>query len=119
MAERADYLTLATKLGRELGDPWQGLRYVSVAFFQSPHFLHFIEQGEPERPDRFRYTGYELLLVVVRACDLTRVFSVMVSTAGSGQAGAMNGRHPICHDDPPELGSNLLWRRQAARRAVR
>ena len=43
------------------------------------------------------------LLVLALACDLTRVFSVMFSTAGSGvivwQAGAMNGLHQICHDE--------------------
>jgi len=60
--ERTDYVALAAKLGQELGDPWQGLRYVVVAFLQSPHFLYLIEQAEPdpERPDRLRYTGFEL-----------------------------------------------------------
>jgi hypothetical protein len=37
------------------------------------------------------------------ACDLTRVFSTMFSTAGSGvviwQAGAENGLHQLCHDE--------------------
>lgn len=43
------------------------------------------------------------LVALALACDLTRVFSVMFSTAGSGvvvwQAGARNGLHQICHDE--------------------
>jgi hypothetical protein len=44
------------------------------------------------------------LVALSMACDLTRVFSVMFSSAGSGvviwQAGASNGLHQICHDEP-------------------
>lgn len=44
------------------------------------------------------------LLAVALACDLTRSFSVMFSSAGSGvvvwQAGAVNGLHQTCHDEP-------------------
>lgn len=44
------------------------------------------------------------LVALSLACDLTRVFSVMFSTAGSGvviwQAGAQNSLHQICHDEP-------------------
>ncbi len=79
------------------------------------------------------------LLAVALSCDLSRVFSVMFSCAGSGvvvwPAGASNGLHQTCHDEPspqpivhkavvftmqqlayflqklrdtPELGGNLL-----------
>lgn len=79
------------------------------------------------------------LLALALSCDLTRVFSVLFSSAGSGvivwQAGATNGLHQLCHDEPapqpvvhqaivftmkqlgyflsrlrdtPELGGNLL-----------
>lgn len=45
------------------------------------------------------------LVALALACDLTRVFSVMFSCAGSGvvvwQAGAANGLHQICHDEAP------------------
>jgi hypothetical protein len=44
------------------------------------------------------------LIALALACDMTRVFSVLYSTAGSGvivwQAGARNGLHQICHDEP-------------------
>lgn len=44
------------------------------------------------------------LMAVALACDLTRAFSVMFSTAGSGvivwPAGARNSLHQICHDEP-------------------
>lgn len=43
------------------------------------------------------------LLALALACDMTRAFSVLFSTAGSGviiwQAGARNGLHQICHDE--------------------
>lgn len=43
------------------------------------------------------------LLAVALSCDLSRVFSVMFSTAGSGvvvwPAGATNSLHQICHDE--------------------
>ncbi len=43
------------------------------------------------------------LLALALACDQTRVFSVLFSTAGSGviiwQAGARNSLHQICHDE--------------------
>ena len=43
------------------------------------------------------------LMAYALACDLTRVFSTMFSTAGSGvviwQAGAENGLHQLCHDE--------------------
>jgi hypothetical protein len=43
------------------------------------------------------------LLAVALACDLTRVFSVMFSSCGSGvivwQAGAQNGLHYTCHTE--------------------
>lgn len=43
------------------------------------------------------------LLALALACDLTRSFSVLFSTAGSGvivwQAGALNSLHQICHDE--------------------
>lgn len=43
------------------------------------------------------------LLTLALACDLTRVFSVQFSTAGSGvivwQAGARNSLHQTCHDE--------------------
>lgn len=43
------------------------------------------------------------LLAVALACDLTRVFSLMFSTCGSGvivwQAGATNGLHYTCHTE--------------------
>lgn len=43
------------------------------------------------------------LIALALACDLTRVFSVMFSCAGSGvvvwQAGAVNGLHQVCHDE--------------------
>lgn len=44
------------------------------------------------------------LVALALACDLTRVFSVLYSTAGSGvivwQVGASNSLHQICHDHP-------------------
>ena len=44
------------------------------------------------------------LLALALACDLTRVFSVLFSPAGSGvviwQVGAQNSLHQICHDEP-------------------
>ena len=44
------------------------------------------------------------LVALALACDATRVFSVMWSTAGSGvvvwPAGANNSLHQICHDEP-------------------
>jgi len=43
------------------------------------------------------------LLALALTCDMTRVFSVLFSTAGSGviiwQAGARNSLHQICHDE--------------------
>jgi hypothetical protein len=43
------------------------------------------------------------LLALAMACDLTRSFSVLYSTAGSGvivwQVGARNSLHQICHDE--------------------
>ncbi|MCA9542128.1 MAG: DUF1552 domain-containing protein, partial [Myxococcales bacterium] len=43
------------------------------------------------------------LIALALACDLTRAFSVMFSTAGSGvivwPAGAQNSLHQICHDE--------------------
>ncbi len=43
------------------------------------------------------------LMAVALACDLTRAFSIMFSTAGSGvivwPAGARNSLHQICHDE--------------------
>ncbi len=43
------------------------------------------------------------LLAVALACDLTRAFSVLFSSAGSGvivwPAGAQNGMHQMCHDE--------------------
>ena len=50
------------------------------------------------------------LLVMALACDLTRVFSVMFSQAGSGivlsmpDVGATNGLHHHCHFDPNPQG---------------
>ena len=45
------------------------------------------------------------LLSLALVCDLTRSFSVLFSTAGSGvvvwQAGARNSLHQICHDEAP------------------
>lgn len=60
--EQDEYLTLIEKTGKDLGDPWQGLRFATVAWLQSPHVLYLVEQGEPDpdRPDRLRLTGYEL-----------------------------------------------------------
>lgn len=60
--EQDEYLTLIEKTGKELGDPWQGLRFATVAWLQSPHVLYLVEQGEPDpdRPDRLRLTGHEL-----------------------------------------------------------
>lgn len=44
------------------------------------------------------------LLAVALACDLSRVFTVMFSSCGSGvivwQAGAQNGLHYTCHTEP-------------------
>lgn len=44
------------------------------------------------------------LVALALACDMTRAFSVMFSTAGSGvivwPAGANNSLHQICHDEP-------------------
>jgi hypothetical protein len=44
------------------------------------------------------------LVALALACDLTRVFSVLYSTAGSGvivwQVGATNSLHQTCHDQP-------------------
>jgi hypothetical protein len=43
------------------------------------------------------------LIAMALACDLTRVFSVLYSTAGAGtvfwQVGARNGQHQIAHDE--------------------
>jgi hypothetical protein len=43
------------------------------------------------------------LVAMALACDLTRVFSVLFSTCGSGvvywMAGARNGMHQLCHDE--------------------
>ena len=43
------------------------------------------------------------LITIALACDLTRVFSVLFSTCGSGvivwPAGARNSLHQICHDE--------------------
>ena len=43
------------------------------------------------------------LVALALACDVTRVFSVLFSPAGSGvviwQAGALNSLHQICHDE--------------------
>jgi hypothetical protein len=43
------------------------------------------------------------IMAYALACDLTRAFSVMFSSAGSGvviwQAGAQNSLHQICHDE--------------------
>lgn len=44
------------------------------------------------------------LLALALACDITRVFSVQFSTAGSGvvmwQVGATDGLHTVCHEQP-------------------
>jgi len=44
------------------------------------------------------------LLALALACDMTRAFSVLYSTAGSGvivwQVGASNSQHQISHDEP-------------------
>lgn len=60
--EQDEYLTLIEKTGKALADPWQGLRFATVAWLQSPHLLYLVEQGEPdpERPDRLRLSGPEL-----------------------------------------------------------
>ena len=56
-----------------------------------------VEQIEAKNQIMSELAAYAL------ACDLTRVFSVMFSTAGSGvvirQAGAENSLHQICHDE--------------------
>ena len=59
--------------------------------------MNGIEQIDAKNAAMSELTAYAL------ACDLTRVFSVMFSTAGSGvvirQAGAENSLHQICHDE--------------------
>lgn len=56
-----------------------------------------VEQIEAKNLVMSELTAYAL------ACDLTRVFSIMFSSAGSGvvirQAGAENSLHQICHDE--------------------
>ena len=56
------------------------------------------------------------LLAYALACDLTRVFSMMFSTAGSGvilwEAGAENSLHQICHDEAlpqPIVNASIVY----------
>jgi Protein of unknown function (DUF1592)/Protein of unknown function (DUF1588)/Protein of unknown function (DUF1595)/Protein of unknown function (DUF1585)/Protein of unknown function (DUF1587) len=58
--EHARWLAIAVDLAQ--GDAWEGLRMAVAGMLQSPHFLYRVEIGEPdpERPDRLRYTGYEM-----------------------------------------------------------
>jgi hypothetical protein len=43
-------------------DAWEGLRLAVAGMLQSPHFVYRVELGEPDpaRPDRLRYTSYEM-----------------------------------------------------------
>lgn len=70
--------------------------------------------GEPPLPDypdiegreqiQEKNTAMSQLVALALACDLTRAFSVMFSTAGSGvivwPTGAPNSLHQMCHDEP-------------------
>jgi hypothetical protein len=55
-------LALAGKLTGDLGSLDTALEYTLSSFLQSPHFLFRVEIGEPDpdRPDRLRYTSYEM-----------------------------------------------------------
>lgn len=63
---------------------------------------------EPEgrEPIREKNEVMSELIAMALACDLTRVFSVLFSTAGAGtvfwMAGARNGLHQIAHDERAE-----------------
>ncbi|HKP61475.1 MAG TPA: DUF1592 domain-containing protein [Polyangiales bacterium] len=61
-AERTRYLGLLRTATQMSGDAWIGLRVVSQALFQSPHFLYRAELGEPDRSDaaRRKLSSYEL-----------------------------------------------------------
>jgi Protein of unknown function (DUF1592)/Protein of unknown function (DUF1588)/Protein of unknown function (DUF1595)/Protein of unknown function (DUF1587) len=61
-AERTRYLNLLRAATQMSGDGWIGLRVVSQALFQSPHFLYRSELGEPDPadPTRRRLSSYEL-----------------------------------------------------------
>lgn len=63
----------------------------------------FSDQGD--EPIAEKNQAMSGLLAMALACDLTRVFSVLFSTAGSGvrfwQVGANNSLHQINHDEAP------------------
>jgi hypothetical protein len=53
---------LTSEVATATGGAWQALEATLSAFLQSPNFLYLTEVGEPDpgRPDRHRYTGYEM-----------------------------------------------------------
>ena len=60
--ERIELVDFAGLAAERLGDFYQGLEFGVARLLQSPHFLFRTEVGEadPLRPERRRYTGYEL-----------------------------------------------------------
>lgn len=58
--EHARWLAVSVDLADP--DAWEGVRLAVAGMLQSPWFLYRAELGEPdpERPDRLRFTGYEM-----------------------------------------------------------
>lgn len=60
-AEIAQLVELAESLGKDLSNPWEGLRYGLAAVLQSPHFLFRVERGEADSDsDHLRYSSWEM-----------------------------------------------------------
>jgi hypothetical protein len=61
-AERDRYVAVASNAASALSDFHAGIEFAVAGLLQSPNFLFRVELGEPdpEKPDRLRYTDYEM-----------------------------------------------------------
>lgn len=82
--EVTTYVTLATRVGIDSGDPWLGLELSLSAMLQSPHFLYRVELGEPGRSGASPLNAYELATRLSYLLLGTTPSSELLSLADSG-----------------------------------
>ena len=95
---------------RRLDQHFESIRTLELRLAAEPSLCSIPEEpgGYPDQNGleelEAKNTVMSELMALALACDLTRVFSVQFSTCGSGviihPAGATDGLHRTCHDEP-------------------
>jgi hypothetical protein len=92
--ESARYLALLRKATQQSGDGWLGLRVVTSALLQSPHFLYRSELGEADAADpaRRKLSDYELAARLSFFLWNTTPDDALLAAADSGKLATAPGR---------------------------